>query len=147
MAFKKMNSAGYLINHLARLFAQGLRDEIAPLGLAPAQFMTLLELWREDGLTQKELVERLDVEQATMANTVARMERDGLIERKSHPEDRRARLVHLTAKSKLLEERATAAAKGVNRAFLAELSPSEQEQLISLMQRVITNRQNKAEEE
>ena len=46
------------------------------------QFAVLLELWAGDGLTQKELVERLDVEQATMANTLARMVRDGLVERR-----------------------------------------------------------------
>ncbi len=38
-------SAGFLANHMARLFAVALQRRIKPLGLAPAQFMTLLELW------------------------------------------------------------------------------------------------------
>ena len=71
--FDRARSAGYLANHMARLFAQRLHERIRPLGLAPAQFMTLLALWEEDGLTQRDLFERLDVEQATMANTLARM--------------------------------------------------------------------------
>ena len=85
VAFDKNQSAGYLINHLARIFAQALAREIKPLGLAPGQFMVLLELWREDGLTQRDLVGRLDVEQATLANTLSRMERDGLVRRAPHP--------------------------------------------------------------
>jgi len=88
--FDRTRSAGYLANHMARLFAQRLHERIRPLGLAPAQFMTLLELWTADGLTQSDLVERLDVEQATMANTLGRMERDGLIERRADERDARA---------------------------------------------------------
>ena len=76
--FDKHRSAGYLANHMARVFAHALAERIRPLGLAPGQFMTLIELWREDGLTQRDLVARLDVEQATMANTLKRMERDGI---------------------------------------------------------------------
>lgn len=137
MAFEKSRSAGYLANHMARLFANGLTDRIRPLGLAPAQFMTLLELWPEDGLTQKELVARLDVEQATMANTLARMERDGLIRRRPHPRDGRAQSIYLTDKAKALEGPATAAATATNESALADLTPDERVQFVSLMSRVI----------
>lgn len=98
MEFEKKKSAGYLANHMARLFAQGLHERIKSLDLAPAQFMTLLELWNEDGLSQKELVERIDVEQATMANTIRRMERDGLITRKQNQKDARSHTIFLTNK-------------------------------------------------
>ena len=137
MAFKKDASAGYLANHMARLFALALHDRIRPLGLAPAQFMTLLELWEDDGLTQKDLVQRLDVEQATMANTLKRMERDGLITRTENPEDRRAQLVRLTPKAKALQEDATSAATGVNEKALSALSPEDRQAFVSLMSRVI----------
>ena len=49
MTFDKTRSAGFLANHMARLFAKGLQQEIRPLGLAPAQFMTLLALWERTG--------------------------------------------------------------------------------------------------
>lgn len=139
MAFDKMKSAGFLANLMARLFARGLQQRIKPLGLAPAQFMTLLELWREDGITQKELVARLDVEQATMANTITRMERDGLIIRKSHPDDGRAQSLHLTQKAKAIEHDAVTAAKGVNQTAFKNLSADEQKQFLELMRKVIGN--------
>ncbi|WP_092614983.1 MarR family winged helix-turn-helix transcriptional regulator [Roseospirillum parvum] len=137
MRFDKTSSAGYLANHMARLFAQGLHRRVAPLGLAPAQFMTLLELWAEDGLTQKQLVARLDVEQATMANTLARMERDGLITRTPDPHDARARRIWLTARARDLEHPATVAARAENEAALAPLSDAEREVFLGLMRRVI----------
>lgn len=139
MAFDKMNSAGFLANLMARLFARGLQQRIKPLGLAPAQFMTLLELWREDGITQKELVARLDVEQATMANTINRMERDGLIIKKSHPDDGRAQTLHLTPKAKAIEHDAVTAAKGVNQIAFKNMSAEEQKQFMELMRKVIGN--------
>jgi len=137
MAFDKDESAGYLINHLARIFAHALAREIKPLGLAPGQFMVLLVLWREDGLTQRDLVSRLDVEQATLANTLARMERDGLVRRAPHPSDGRAQVIRLTARARQLEAGATKAAEGINRRMLAAIPPSERAGFVENMRRVI----------
>lgn len=142
LPFDKARSAGYLTNLLARLFAQRLTEAIRPLGLAPAPFMTLLELWETDGLTQAELVARLAVEQATMAGTLARMERDGLISRQPHPTDRRAQTVHLTDRARALQGPATAAAAAVNARALSSLTEAEREELRALTARVIENLQD-----
>ena len=137
MTFSKPTSAGYLANHMARLFAQGLHRRIRPLGLAPAQFMVLLELWHQDHLTQSALASRLDVEQATMANTLARMQRDGLITRTPSADDKRARIISLTAKARDLQTPAQAAAQAQNDAALAGLPQADRAQLINLMTTVI----------
>lgn len=138
MEFAKTHSAGFLANHMARLFANGLQRRLKVLGLAPAQFMVLLELWEEDGLTQAALVERLDVEQATMANTLTRMERDGLIQRKPSQSDKRSKLVFLTQKAQMLQQDATEAAAAQNAEALAGLAQDEREALLKLMQKVIS---------
>ena len=137
MAFDKNASAGYLINHVARVFAQALTERVRPLGLSTGPFPVLLELWREDGLTQSALVERLAVEQATIANTLARMERDGLVVRRPHPEDGRAQIVRLTAKGRALEGPATAAASEVNQEMLAGLSKRERDDFLAVMRKII----------
>lgn len=137
MKFDKNRSAGFLANHMARLFAKGLQQNIKPLGLAPAQFMTLLALWEKDGLTQRELVERLDVEQATMANTLTRMERDGLLTRRAHPDDGRSQSIHLTPKAISLRQAAMDAAQSVNAIALSELEEEEKKLFLDLTHRVI----------
>ena len=137
MAFNRNESAGYLANQMARLFAQGLHERIRPLGLAPAQFMTLLELWDAEDLTQKDLVQRLDVEQATMANTLNRMERDGLIVRYENPDDRRAQLIGLTPKARELRNAATSAARAQNEVALRDFSNEERAAFIAMMSRAI----------
>ncbi len=132
-----MESAGYLVNHIARLFADGLRKRVEPLGIVPGQFPALLELWIEDGQTQKQLVEKLDIEQATLANTLSRMERDGLIVRTPHPSDRRAKIVRLTDKAKSIRDDAYAAASDTNDQAMALLTEAEQRQFVDFMQRII----------
>ncbi|AHD08613.1 MarR family winged helix-turn-helix transcriptional regulator [Phaeobacter gallaeciensis] len=137
MTFNQNTSAGYLINHLARLAFEGLRKEIEPLGIVPGQFPALLALWQRDGQTQRELVAKTDVEQATMANTLNRMERDGLIVRRAHPEDGRARMIYLTEKAKTIRDQAYRAAGDVNGAMLSDLSDAERRTFIDLLQRVV----------
>lgn len=141
MHFDKDTSAGYLVNHLARLFGIALSERLKPLNLAPAQFMVLLVLWREAGLSQRQLVERLSVEQATMANTLGRMERDGLIERRPHPQDGRVQLIFPTARAVALEAAATDAAARVNAAALAGLDAPEIAVFLASLRRVMANLQ------
>nr|WP_319513876.1 MarR family transcriptional regulator [uncultured Cohaesibacter sp.] len=148
MEFSKNQSAGYLINHMARLFARGLTARIKPLGLTTGTFPALLELWEAEGITQKQLVERLDIEQATMANTLMRMERDGLIVRKADESDGRVQRIWLTERAHSLRESAIHAALAENEERLSGLSEAEQAQFITLMQKIIqsnngkTNKQN-----
>ncbi|EBA14446.1 transcriptional regulator [Roseobacter sp. SK209-2-6] len=122
---------------MARLFADGLRKRIAPLGIVPGQFPVLLALWKKDGLTQKELLALLDIEQATLANTLARMERDGLIVRKEHPADARARTIHLTEKARSIRDRAYMAAMETNKKALSGFTDSERQRFLDDMRRTI----------
>ena len=139
MDFEKENSAGYLVNHMARLFAKELQRRIVPLGIVVGQFPILLELWVKDGVSQKDLLAKIDVEQATLANTLNRMERDGLIKRTKSPVDARAQLIWLTDKSSALRDNAYDSAQTVNAEALQVLSVSEQVQFMDYMRRVIGN--------
>ncbi|RBW55494.1 MarR family transcriptional regulator [Phaeobacter gallaeciensis] len=138
------NSAGFLANQMARLFASGLARRLNALDLAPAQFMVLLELWDEDARTQVDLVAALDVEQATMANTLSRMERDKLIERRPSETDKRVRIVVLTEKARQLQKAAMEGAQAQNAAALAGFSPDEVQTFLSLMSRTIRNLKSEA---
>ncbi|GAK70661.1 putative MarR family transcriptional regulator [Agrobacterium rubi TR3 = NBRC 13261] len=137
MRFSRNDSATYLAAQLAKSFSKALNKRAAALGFSPGQFPVLLELWNEDGLTQRQLLDRVDVEQATLANTLARMERDGLIERKPHPRDRRAQIIELTDKGRELERQAIAASRDTDDAMLAGLLKFERHLLLEYMGRTI----------
>tara|TARA_R110002020_G_scaffold57582_18_gene158344 strand:+ start:1956 stop:2393 length:438 start_codon:yes stop_codon:yes gene_type:complete len=135
----KDRSAGYLVNQVARIFERGLSARIRPLGLTTGAFPALLELWEREGLTQKQLVERLDIEQATMANTLSRMERDGLIRREKDPSDGRVQRVYLTDTSRALCDAAIAAAEAENADRLGGLTAAERDRFVTLLNKVIAH--------
>ena len=110
----RAGSLGYQVNHLARLLAHALRERIEPLGVVPGQFAQLLALYEQDGLTQAQLCARVEIEQPTMAKTLTRMQRDGLIDRVADPADRRQSLVMLTARAREIEDELVSAARTVN---------------------------------
>ena len=137
----KTESAGYLMNHIARQFAILLGEGLTPLGIAPAQFPILLELWQKDGLSQQELVERTDLKQATIANTLARMERDGLITREPNPDDARSRLIMLTEQARALQQQSTEIAKALNQTALSDLSADEQKLFLEMAAKIVARQQ------
>jgi len=139
MGFSRTDSAAYLASQLAKGFSRALQQRAAGLGFSPGQFPILIELWAEDGLTQKQLLERVDIEQATMANTLARMERDGLIERKPHPSDKRAQLVYLTDKGSTMQAGAVEAAIAADQDLFKGFRVFERELLMDYIRRILHN--------
>jgi DNA-binding MarR family transcriptional regulator len=129
---------GYVVNHFARLMARDLEAHIKPHGIALGAFPALLHLWEKDGLTQKELVAKLGIEQPTLAATLTRMERDGLVTRQRDAGDGRVQRIRLTEKARALRKVAYAAATAVNTRAVSGLKTVEQQQLIELMGRVIS---------
>jgi DNA-binding MarR family transcriptional regulator len=139
MGFDRSQSATYLAGQLARVFTRSLQKRAVVLGFSPGQFPVLLELWQEDGLTQKQLLDRLEVEQATLANTLARMERDGLIARTPHPSDKRAQIINLTDLGRSLEANALEAAAEADSALFAGFRAFERELMMEYMRLIIGN--------
>ncbi|MDX8352640.1 MarR family transcriptional regulator [Cognatiyoonia sp. IB215182] len=137
MSLTPGSSAGYLVNHLARLFAAALQDRIKPLGLSTGVFPIMLHLWQKDGLTQSDLVTLVGIEQATMANTLARMERDGLILRRPDPDDGRSKRIFLTEVGRAKQTGAMAAANAANADIMAALTTGEREQMMQLLRKAI----------
>jgi DNA-binding MarR family transcriptional regulator len=138
-ALFREESLGYQVNHLARLLAQALAARIAPYGVVPGQFAQLLVLFEEDGLTQRELCDRVRIEQATMAKTLQRMQRDGLVRCDPDPSDRRRIRVYLTDQARALEPDLVAAARSVNTSATAGLTTAEIATYLDLTTRLINN--------
>jgi DNA-binding MarR family transcriptional regulator len=107
------SSVGYQVNRLARLYESALRQRIAAFGVVPGQFPALLALFEHDGQTQRELCRVADVDQSTMAKTLARMRRDGLISEEPDPDDARRVRYYLTPVARKLESDLAAAGHDV----------------------------------
>ncbi len=139
MAIRRIDSLGYQLGLLNRLYDRCLQDALKEFGVAPGQFAPLVMLFEEDGLTQAELCRRINVEQPTMANTLDRMERDGLIRRKADTDDRRRSHVFLTPRAKDIQAQVMEAARAVSNRTVARMSAGEQDDMFRLVARMVEN--------
>jgi MarR family transcriptional regulator for hemolysin len=69
------------------------------LGLTPAQWKVILALNMSDGLTQRDLAEKIYIDGSTLVPVIDKMEQIGLVERKTDSKDRRLNRIFLTKKS------------------------------------------------
>ena len=94
---------GFLLAKAAQRWNELLAANFAAAGydeVRPSYGSVLLPLYEEDGLRMGELARRARLSKQTMTTLVARLERDGLVERRPDPADARAQLVFLTPRSR-----------------------------------------------
>jgi DNA-binding MarR family transcriptional regulator len=128
-----------LIATAARALARATDARFRGIGISMSQLPVLVALKDGASLPQKELTRLAGVEQPSMAQLLARMERDGVIRRKPDPADGRSSLISLSPRTLKLIDAARAIMTEGNRDALAGFSDSEVSQLVALLQRVIAN--------
>src|SRR5258705_9043660 len=128
-----------LIAVAQRLLARIVDTRFRDIGISVSQLPVAVALKDGASLSQKELTRRAGVEQPSMAQLLARMERDGVIRRKPDPADGRSSLISLTARTMKLIDPARAIMAQGNRDALAGFNDREIRQLAALLRRVIAN--------
>jgi DNA-binding MarR family transcriptional regulator len=130
-----MGSIGYLTNLAGRLLVRALERRLK--GGSAGPMPVFLALNDGKALPQKELARLAAVEQPTMANTLSRMDRDGLVAGEPDPNDRRSTLLRLTRLGRERADAALTAAGEVNALALSALKPAERAQFLDMLKRVI----------
>ena len=123
--YRPGESIGYLIRDCYRSLAKLLESYIAPSGVKMGQWYFLRELWEEDGLTQRELSDRVGMMEPTTVVAVRGLIDAGLVTRVRDPEDRRKLRVNLTPKARRLKNKLLPFAFEVNAKATQGLSPEE----------------------
>jgi MarR family transcriptional regulator for hemolysin len=137
--WRPMRTPGHYISRLARGMARVGDARLRELGFATAQLPVLGALADGSERSQAELARGARVEQPTMAQLLARMERDGLIRRVPDPNDKRSSLVSLTEEARARLPVGRDVLVQGNREATKGLSPEEVETLIGLLERVLAN--------
>ncbi len=105
--------------------------------LTPPQFALLAFLWKQDGLSQTVLGSMAGMDRTTVSGIIDRLEKQGLVERRDDPQDRRSYLIYLTAQGRAYKQKATGAALKTNAAISEKLSPDEKECLVELLTKML----------
>lgn len=89
-----------MLQDTARVMRVKLDQRLRPLGLSQAKWRTIVNVAQAgEGITQKELADRLGVEGPTLVRTLDRLQADGWLERRGCPDDRRSKRVFLLERS------------------------------------------------
>jgi len=118
-------SIGFLLSKAYQRAWAIMREQIEPYDLTPPQFALLAFLWKQDGLTQVELSEKGQIDRTTIGGLIDRLEKVCLVERRPHPQDRRAYKIHLTQRGKEMEAPLTDCANRSIARFTKELNEAE----------------------
>ncbi|KAB7632292.1 MULTISPECIES: MarR family winged helix-turn-helix transcriptional regulator [Stenotrophomonas] len=132
---KPLKLLGVAYRGFQRIVDAPLRE----LGFAMSQLPVLVSLKHGNALPQSELARIAGVEQPSMAQLLNRMERDGLIQRRPDPDDRRSRLIALTPQARERLPAAQAVMEAASATATAGFSAADMAQLQSLMVRLNAN--------
>lgn len=129
----KNQSLGYALHYATRMSMALLQERIKEHQVAVGQFPILVHLWEEQGLTQNALRDLIRVEQPTLANTLKRMERDGLIKKIPDEDDKRQWRIYLTQRALDLKDALQEDSRNVNKIILERLNETEQKEVMRLI--------------
>jgi MarR family transcriptional regulator, transcriptional regulator for hemolysin len=130
---------GFILNDVARLMRTAFDRRVKALGLTRSQWWVLNHLFRNNGATQSELAEILEVEKATLGRLLDRMEAKAWIRREEHATDRRAKRVYLTEEVEPAMKAMRAAAAELRRDALASLDAADKERFVDTLLAVKAN--------
>ena len=133
------DTIGFLLHDTARLMRRDFERRSRSMGLTRAQWQTLFHLHRNEGCNQATLAEVLEVEPITLTRVLDRLESSGLVERRTDPDDRRARLLFLGQQALPLLEQLRALGAETREIALAGISEDERSQLMTLLTKMRAN--------
>lgn len=116
-----------------------IRCQIQDLGLHRGQPSVLFALDRNDGLSNSELAEFLEITPATLTNKVKRMEKANLVIRKRDANDERVSRIYLTDEGRSLMGELRSLMFEMETAMLAGFSDSEVQQLKDDVRKILIN--------
>lgn len=102
---RRQRTFGFMIKDVSQRYAARFEQHARALSLTLADCRTLVLLESNEGLSQAALARLVNLQPMAMVRTLDRMERDGLLQRRADPDDRRARRLFLTRRARpLLQE-------------------------------------------
>ncbi|WP_353859253.1 MarR family winged helix-turn-helix transcriptional regulator [Azospirillum formosense] len=122
-----------------RALTRALQVRIVDHGVSMGQWYFLRALWDEDGLTQRELSQRVGMMEPTTVTALNNLERCDLVQRVRNPHDRRKVNIYLTPKGKALRAEILPCAEEIEESATQGISSDELALTVSVLRRVSAN--------
>lgn len=132
-------SLGFLLHDVSRLLRKRFDRRARTIGLTRAQWFVMAHLSRNEGINQSALADILEIEPITLVHQLDRLEAAGWIERRLDPDDRRVRLLHLTALGRVILGKMQKLGMETKAEAVTGLAATEQEALIDTLTKIKAN--------
>ncbi|MBY0115365.1 MULTISPECIES: MarR family winged helix-turn-helix transcriptional regulator [Paenibacillus] len=107
---------------------------VTPFDITVDQWEILVVLWEQEGITQKDLAERLHKDQTNVARMLFKLEKKEFIYRVIHETDRRSLRVYLTPKGRDMKDEILAPSMDAYNKTIQGLSKEE----VEMFRRILT---------
>jgi DNA-binding MarR family transcriptional regulator len=111
----------------------------AGYSISPEQWSILVQLWRQDGLTQQVLADHFHRSKVAAFHLISKVEAQGLVERRPNPSDGRSNLIYLTPRGRAIVDQLIPLAQGNLDRALAGIPAADVETTRRVLSRISEN--------
>lgn len=126
---EKEHSVDFLMIKLLHVYATKIFHQLSNVNLHPGQMPMLDILYRQEGLSQREICSRLCIKPSTVTVSLQRMEKAALIYRVADAKDKRIQRIYLTDSGKEIHREVEKIRKEVGSVMLQGMTPKEVDHL------------------
>ena len=120
---------GWPLARIAHAVTLAHNGALSPHGLSLRTFAVLATIEAGAARSQLEIAQTVGLDKTTLVATIDDLERRGLVQRTPDPDDRRARILAITADGRELFERAAATLRATDAGIFAQMAPEDRERL------------------
>jgi DNA-binding MarR family transcriptional regulator len=124
---------GHAIRRLHQISVGIFLQEVGELGVTPVQYAALQRVHNQPGIDQRTLARSIALDTSTTGGVVDRLEARGWMERRTAPEDRRARQLFLTSEGETALTATLPAMLRTQEQILAPLAPEQRKTFMRLL--------------
>ena len=128
---------GHLIRRAQQIAVAIFIEECAAFDLTPVQYAAMVAIQENEGIDATRLSAQIAFDRSTLGNVLERLEARGLIERFASADDKRIKLLKLTAQGRIVTRRAEAAVRRTQDRILAPLAPKDRRVLLELLAQLV----------
>ena len=116
---------GFHIRRLQQIAVAVFLEETQASGITPVQYAALTAVGRQQGIDQRTLARTIGFDTSTIGSVIDRLEARGLMQRNAHPDDRRVRLLTITAEGEQLLQQVEPGMLRAQERMLEPLAPEQ----------------------
>ena len=139
MTNNSCQSVGKYISIIHRTGSSFFSKEFSKFNIGSGQYMYLIHLYKNDGLSQEELTEILNIDKGTTAKSIKKLETEGFVMRVKDKNDKRINRVYLTPKALEIKDEFLSSINAWENTLTSNLSYAEKEQALTLLKKITYN--------